>query len=110
MSLHPSLLGLYQDGSQQVNIGAYWSRLVSGNHSKTDLLIQLGAWYRINDSLIALTGMQVNQLKIGISYDFNSSVFNENVVVIQAQNAFEVSISYDFNAGNRLNKVLNPLF
>ncbi len=109
-SIHPTFLSLYKQGSYQVNVGAYWSRLISPSTAKTGVILQAGGWYRVNDSAIALIGLQIERIRTGVSYDFNSDIFSENIVINQTGNSFEVSVTYDLGVRKNLNKIVNPLF
>ncbi|MEQ9423860.1 MAG: PorP/SprF family type IX secretion system membrane protein [Cyclobacteriaceae bacterium] len=109
-SVHPTLLLLYQSGSYQANVGIYWSRLVSNTLSKKSVLLQVGGWYRLNDSVIGTIGLEVESLRVGFSYDLNTRTFNNNDVTAQNNGALEVSISYRLQKSRSITKISNPLF
>ncbi|HTD98545.1 MAG TPA: PorP/SprF family type IX secretion system membrane protein [Mucilaginibacter sp.] len=53
----------------------------------------LGGMYRVNDAAVADVGYHLNNLMIGVSYDFNTSALN---AATSGQGGFELSVSYVF--------------
>ena len=107
--IHPSGYILAYQGSYQLNGGLYLSRYLDAQLST---LVQLGAWYRYNDSFILLMGVKHKQFKTGVSVDFNSTLLSDNEVLAtqMSRSTFEVSFTYDFAFKNILVDVTNPLF
>ena len=62
-TISPNILYQRQADFQQINIGLYLN--------KGPLVV--GAWYRYNDSFIALLGVQTDVFKVGYSYDLTTS-------------------------------------
>lgn len=111
VSLMPNYLILLQDRQTQYNMGAYLSYYISerDRHRKDTYKVQLGGWYRYNDSAILLCGVQVNNTTFAISYDFNVSTFK---YYNRGAGSLEVSFSYSFSNGmtkRQLNRVSHPL-
>ena len=65
----------YQNEIFQENIGTYFSyRFFPGGESVlAESIFRIGAWYRVNDSVIALTEFETTKFKLGFSYDWNTS-------------------------------------
>ena len=90
-----SMLYQFQDGSDQLDLGAYWHKSP----------FTLGLWFRgipgfagqtgyeALDAVIILVGFQVYDLKFGYSYDYTLSKLNQSAT----GGAHEVSIIYEFN-------------
>ncbi|MEP4534998.1 MAG: PorP/SprF family type IX secretion system membrane protein [Cyclobacteriaceae bacterium] len=107
--LHPSAYVLYVKGSYQINGGLYLSRYVG---AQLNTLLQIGSWYRHNDSFIFLAGMRYQNWKVGFSFDLNSKAINQNEVLnIQTFDpTVEVSFGYSFSFKDKLVRATNPLF
>ncbi|SNT07472.1 type IX secretion system membrane protein, PorP/SprF family [Ekhidna lutea] len=107
--IHPSSLILRKRGQFQFNNGMYFSTYVD---PKATTIVQIGGWYRVNDSFILLGGIRYKNMQVGGSIDFNSSSINSNEVIVsdQGNSTFEISFSYSFNKLNSIIKVNNPLF
>lgn len=108
--IHPSGYALYSDGNRQINAGLYMSTLVSSPRAKTALLLQVGTWYRLEDSIIVLAGFQINDLKIGASMDLNATSFDINRELGNNLPSYEFSLSYNFDLTKPLSNVSSPIF
>lgn len=108
--IHPSILALSEANRYQFNMGFYLSTVVNSVRSSTSVLLQVGSWYRPGDSVILLGGLEIQRIKVGVSFDLNSEVFTENILFQQVNNSFEVSLAYTFATSNRVRKVSNPVF
>ena len=109
-SLHPSTLILSEGNRYQLNVGTYISTVVNSARSRTSILLQVGSWYRQGDSFIVMSGFQIQQLKIGVSFDLNSETFTSNEVFRQIDQSYEVSLTYTFARADKVRKVSNPIF
>lgn len=108
--LHPSAYALYSRGIYQVNAGLYLSTLISSARAKTAVLMQTGAWYRFGDSIILLGGFQINNLRIGGSFDLNASTFDINNALGSSLPSYEISLTYDFSISDTFRNVSSPIF
>lgn len=81
MTWSPNVIFQTQGGATELNIGAYISKGP----------IVMGLWSRLNDSFIALLGIQQNDFKIGYSYDLTSSLLSD-----KTSGSHEISFSYIF--------------
>ena len=107
--VHPSALILKRSKQSQINTGVYLSKYVD---SGMTTLLQIGGWYRLNDSYIALMGVRFKEFAIGCSIDTNSNSINSNEVVSfgSAKHSFEISLSYSLKRNNSAIQINNPLF
>lgn len=109
--LYPSTVIVYSQGILQVNTGTYFSTLVSPARSKAAVMIQLGGWYRFNDSIIALAGFQIENIRIGGSVDLNAQTLDTTSDLANSgQFNYEVSITYNLNHSSAFKKVSSPVF
>lgn len=108
--LHPSGYALYSRGNTQINAGLYLSSLVSSVRAKTAILIQTGAWYRFGDSIIILGGFQINNMRIGGSFDLNTQSFDINDALGSSLPSYEISLTYDFSIADTFRNVSSPIF
>lgn len=108
--LYPSFLGTYIGNSYQVNAGTYLTTLVNSVKSRTSILIHIGSWYRLKDSVILLGGFQVNQIRISGSYDLNTSQQGVAAVFGESDPTYELSLTYTLVRDKSYRKVSNPIF
>lgn len=89
LNIEPALFMSMQKGAREIIAG---SNLVfakrSNNRQKNDVNYYLGAWYRWQDAVIALTGISVSTYRILFSYDINTSALS---AATQGRGGFEIS-------------------
>lgn len=110
LSIYPSGYVLYSDGNEQVNAGMYLSSLVSLPRAINSVVIQVGSWYRLNDSIILLAGIKWNEIRMGISADLNATSFDINNALGNNLPSYEVSITYNLDLSRSLGNVSSPIF
>ncbi|MEM6643795.1 MAG: PorP/SprF family type IX secretion system membrane protein [Bacteroidota bacterium] len=110
LSLFPSGYVLYSDGNEQVNAGMYLSSLVSLPRAINSVVLQVGSWYRLNDSIILLAGMKWNEIRLGMSVDLNTTSFDVNEALGNNLPSYEVSITYNLDISRSLGNVSSPIF
>ncbi|MEO9870991.1 PorP/SprF family type IX secretion system membrane protein [Ekhidna sp.] len=108
--IHPSAYVLYSQGSQQINAGLYFSTLVSSPRSNTAVNLQIGSWYRLEDSVIVLAGFEIDNLKIGFSFDLNTQSFDINDQLGANLPTYEISLAYNLDLSNPLRNISSPIF
>lgn len=109
VSLLPRFLVASQGPHMQINTGANF-RMAMGQYGGSAL--HLGGWARpvrnndgtSLDALVALAGIEFNNVLIGLSYDLNLKALGAN----QRQGAFEISVAYLGNYDNE--EILCPKF
>lgn len=110
LSIYPSGYVLYSDGNEQVNAGMYFSSLVSLPRAINSVVVQVGSWYRLNDSIILLAGVKVNEIRIGASVDLNATNFDINEALGNNLPSYEISITYNLDLSKSLGNVSSPIF
>ncbi len=60
---------------------------------QTPIKVSFGAGYRNNDAVLAYTGVKIKDVKLGVSYDINTSGFTD---ATNNKGGFEVSLIYEF--------------
>ncbi|MEO9485403.1 MAG: PorP/SprF family type IX secretion system membrane protein [Ekhidna sp.] len=108
--IHPSAYVLYSQGSKQINAGLYFSTLVSSPKSNTAVNLQVGSWYRVEDSIIVLAGFEIDNLKIGFSLDLNTQSFDISDQLGANLPTYEVSLTYNLDLSTPLRNVSSPIF
>jgi type IX secretion system PorP/SprF family membrane protein len=88
--LSPNIIYQYQNGFQELNIGAY---LKYENFT-------VGAWYRNRDAFIMTVGINTDKFKVGYSYDLTLSKLGIN----NTQGAHELSLVYEIAKKHKRNK------
>jgi type IX secretion system PorP/SprF family membrane protein len=86
LDLIPQLLYMTQAKAQEVNIGAMVSYAIN-----PDVKIFGGAWYRLNDAVIPMIGIDYKHVRFGFSYDVNTSSLSE---ASNGNGGFELSLGY----------------
>ncbi|GHN03282.1 hypothetical protein WSM22_47710 [Cytophagales bacterium WSM2-2] len=102
--LAPQLLWMQQNGINQINVGAYVS--YSTSDSNNPFVATAGAWYRVNDSFIALLGFTKSKLTYGFSYDLNTSSLHYSAF---GQSTYELSVSYRMPRLKEFRRFSTPL-
>lgn len=106
----PSGYVLYSDGNQQINLGLYLSSLISSAKAYNAVTLLAGAWYRVDDSIILLTGLKYNEIRLGISADLNASSFDINDALGGTLPSYEISLTYNLSLSQSYNNVSSPIF
>lgn len=105
ISVSPSGIFLMQDGINQINLGTYVGYNLS-DKEENPAYAQLGLWHRLQDSFIISAGFQTKSIKVGLSFDYNSSSLRFNT---GGQGAYEISLSYLISKEKELKKFSTPL-
>jgi type IX secretion system PorP/SprF family membrane protein len=87
--LSPNIIYQYQNGFQQLNIGAYLKY-----ESFT-----IGAWYRNRDAFILTVGITTDKYRVGYSYDLTVSQLGNGV----SGGSHEVSLGINLKCKKRVN-------
>lgn len=69
---HTSLIHQRQNGASETVIGGALEFL-SGDPENSQAGLYIGTWYRVNDALIPYIGMEFSNIRLGMSYDYNTS-------------------------------------
>jgi hypothetical protein len=78
-----------QAKNQQLNFGANFGFHLK-NTPDTRTTLFAGAWYRNQDAFIAMVGMEIARIRVGLSYDLTTSALeNPNT-----RGSFEISLIY----------------
>lgn len=105
VSVSPSGIFLMQNGISQINLGTYVGYNLLDKEDNPGY-IQLGLWHRLEDSFIISAGFQTKAIKVGLSFDYNSSSLRFNT---GGQGAYEISLSYLISKDKELKKFSTPL-
>ncbi len=72
LQLYPKAMFAIQGGHRELNLGSFMRfRLDKSRDPRYN--VYLGAWYRWNDAIVAVTRFDMDNLSIAFSYDINSS-------------------------------------
>jgi type IX secretion system PorP/SprF family membrane protein len=96
----PQVLFMTQAKAQEVNLGASLSYEVND-----DVKIFGGAWYRLDDAVIPVIGIEYKRFRLGLSYDVNTSSLQE---ASNSNGGFEISLNYTGCLGGFV--LDNPIF
>ncbi|SFH48051.1 type IX secretion system membrane protein, PorP/SprF family [Pedobacter insulae] len=86
LDITPNFIYLKQGQAEEIAAGAYAKLMLN---PENDLIF--GASYRVDDAAIAFLGMQIKNMVIGASYDFNTSQLNR---ATSSKGGFELSVSF----------------
>ena len=87
----PHLLYIRQQQNQLRAIGVYSELKADEEHG-----LILGGLYRVNDAAVINAGYHLNNMLIGLSYDFNTSALH---AATNYQGGLELSLTYVFKGG-----------
>jgi len=86
LEIRPSFMFLNQGPAKEATFGTMLNYQLDNKNS-----VQLGAYNRMHDAVIAYAGYQMNLLFVGMSYDVNTSELSKTG---KGNNAFEISLTY----------------
>jgi type IX secretion system PorP/SprF family membrane protein len=72
ISFNPSVIYQAQNKASELVLGGALSALLN-NNDRNPTYVYFGAWLRVNDAAIPYVGIEINGLRIGASYDVNTS-------------------------------------
>lgn len=90
-SLTPSFFFQAQEKAKEFHsslFASYYTR-----NPKTPIKLSFGGGYRNDDAAFAYTGLKVKDVQVGISYDINTSSFQD---ATNKRGGFEMSLVYEF--------------
>jgi len=70
--LTPNYIFQYQNEAKETNLGSAIEFHFTGKKKETTIF-SLGGWYRLSDAAIASASVEYKRLRLGASYDFNTS-------------------------------------
>ena len=70
--IHISGLQMYQGGASETMIGGAYQFIADAAAFKPTS-VYAGAWMRINDAIIPYLGLEYDDFRLGVSYDYNTS-------------------------------------
>ena len=94
VSMTPNFIMMFQNGARELNLGTSFS-YDFGQVSALDLTFTLGGWYRMDDAIIAMAGIEFKEFQVGYSYDYNNSDLS---VATSGRGAHEFSLRYIFKS------------
>lgn len=100
-TLHLSAIQSFQGGATETVLGGAF-QFVANNGADMPASLYLGSWIRFNDAIIPYLGLEFNNMRLGLTYDANTSSLK---TASQGQGGFEVSLIYIYKASTE--KVLN---
>ncbi|MFH1320412.1 MAG: PorP/SprF family type IX secretion system membrane protein [Bacteroidota bacterium] len=93
--IYPNLLFIQQGSMYQINAGAIVKKLVKEGSKYTGYIkgnaICFGGYFRFNDAIIIVTAFEIEDWKLGLSYDVNISPLSKATT---GRGGFEISIVY----------------
>lgn len=106
--VYPGILFMSQGKYKELNIGAL-SKFVKVPNEANYLAIALGLFYRVNDALNFVAGLDYKDLSVGISYDVNLSTL---VPASHSKGGYEISLVYILNRNKKtyVKKIPCPIF
>ena len=72
VSVHTSAIYQLQNKASEIVVGGALSALLNGDENNPTN-VYFGSWLRFNDAIIPYVGLEFNGLRIGVSYDINTS-------------------------------------
>jgi type IX secretion system PorP/SprF family membrane protein len=97
LPLNPQLMlhssGIYQNqaGAHETVLGAALGYNFGDEYNVSETSIYFGSWYRFGDALIPYIGLEFNKLRLGATYDVNTSSLK---AASNSRGGFEISLIY----------------
>jgi type IX secretion system PorP/SprF family membrane protein len=90
VSLYPGVIYMAQAENSELNFGTNLGYHIKKADDGRNTTLYVGAWYRLNDAIIPMIGMEFKGFRAGFSYDATTSeLSNKNT-----NGSFEVSLIY----------------
>lgn len=86
LDIIPQVLFMTQSKAQEINLGLSLEYSVN-----PDVVLFIGGYDRLGDAIIGVAGLEYKKLRLGFSYDINTSALN---AVSNNNGGFELSLSY----------------
>lgn len=90
-SVSPSVMYMSQASNTLTILGAAFGYHFDSGRYDTGSALYLGGWYRANDAIVMLLGIDFSSFKFGFSYDINVSDLD---IATNNQGAVELSLTY----------------
>jgi type IX secretion system PorP/SprF family membrane protein len=90
--IQPSFIYQYQSKANELIMGASIGHILKSKKPEKAILAYYGFWYRNSDALIPFCGVEIERLKLGLSYDINSSSLR---TASNYKGGFEISIKWE---------------
>ena len=90
ITLHLSGLQSFQGGASETVVGGAF-QIATGSLADNPASLYLGSWIRLNDAIIPYVGLEFGNLRLGTTYDMNSSTLK---TASQGQGGIEFSLMY----------------
>jgi hypothetical protein len=88
--LYASGLFMQQAGAREIDLGLAVGWLVNGLPDDPTVFY-IGSWYRFGDAINPYVGLEINNIRVGMSYDVNVSSL---VPASLHRGGFEISLIY----------------
>lgn len=102
-TLHASFIHQRQAGATETVLGAALSLNVNGEEERPTE-IYAGLWYRLNDAIIPYVGLEIQNFRVGLTYDVNTSSLR---TASDTRGGTELSVIYIHKPGDPLLKKNN---
>jgi type IX secretion system PorP/SprF family membrane protein len=89
-TLHVSALQMFQGGASETMLGGALQLMANTEASKPSSFY-FGSWIRLNDAIIPYLGLEFDDFRFGLTYDYNSSTLK---TASQNRGGIEVSLIY----------------
>lgn len=91
LMLHTSALYQSQAGAHETVLGGAFGYNFGDEYNESGTTLYVGSWYRFGDALIPYIGLEFSKLRLGASYDVNTSSLK---TASQSRGGIEFSLIY----------------
>ena len=92
LTLHTSIIHQIQNKASETTLGAAIAANLNQDEEKPTS-VYLGSWIRFNDAVVPYIGLEFGDVRLGMTYDVNSSSLK---VATERQGGIEISLVYAF--------------
>jgi len=91
VTVHFSGIQTFQGGASETVLGGALQIIANPEEQSQQTSLYVGSWLRLNDAIIPYLGLEFNDVRLGITYDYNTSALK---TASQNQGGLELSLMY----------------
>ncbi len=91
VTMHLSAIQTFQGGASETVLGGAFQLIANPEETAQQTSIYAGSWLRLNDAIIPYLGLEFNDVRLGVTYDYNTSALK---TASQSQGGLELSLMY----------------
>jgi len=91
VTMHFSAIQTFQGGASETVLGGAFQLIANPEEPRQQTSLYVGSWLRLNDAIIPYLGLEFNDARIGVTYDYTTSALK---TASENQGGLELSLMY----------------